>query len=115
MPPISMRRTTPQVHGLQDGGGDLVDCSPMPQRYRTEGNLTKQYGRAKILGISFGRVGHEPVAMKANLLVVIPFEKWGGNNSRNFRTVPTSLPTWKPRSLLLVPIPLDLEGGETHR
>jgi hypothetical protein len=25
---------------------------------------------AKILGISFGRVGHEPVAMKANLLAV---------------------------------------------
>ena len=66
-----------QVHVLQDGGGDLVDCSPMPQRYRTEGNLTKQYKRAKILGIAFGRVGHEPVAMKANLLVVIPFEKGG--------------------------------------
>jgi hypothetical protein len=49
----------------------------MPQPYRTEGNLTKQYKRAKILGISFGRVGHEPVAMKANLLAVIPFEVGG--------------------------------------
>jgi hypothetical protein len=41
---------------------------------------------------------------------IIPFGV-GGNNSRNFRAMPTSLPTWKPQSLLLFPIPL--EGGET--
>jgi hypothetical protein len=35
---------------------------------RKESHETMQ--GAKILGISFGRVGHEPVAMKANLLAV---------------------------------------------
>ena len=33
---------------------------------------------------------------------IISFEV-GGNNSRTFRTMPTSLPTWKPRSLPLAP------------
>jgi hypothetical protein len=88
---------------LQDSGGDLVDCSPTPQRYTRESHETIQEGKDS-RNFFRPRIRHEPVAMKANSLAVIPL-KWGATILGISAPCPTSLPTWKPRSLLLAPIP----------
>jgi len=70
------------------------------------------------LGISFGRVGHDPVAMKANLLVVIPFEKWGGQQFSEFphrANLATNKVKLAARQLISSPIAPSFFRGMTVR
>jgi len=89
MPPISMQKNNGTGTRLQDSGGDLVDCSPTPQRYTRESHETIQEGKDSR---NFFRphIRHEPVAMKANSLAVIPL-KWGATILGISAPCPTSL------------------------
>jgi hypothetical protein len=67
----------------------------------TAGNELSANGNLSLVSVSQPRG-----SLQAPAGAIISFEV-GGNNSRNFRTMPTSLPTWKPRSLQLAAIPLE--------
>src|ERR1700693_6359568 len=106
MPPILMQRTTPQVHVLQGRWGRSCGLQPNAAtiQSRRESHETIQEGTDSRNFFRPRRArtrGHEGELARGH-----SFEKWGATILGISAPCQPRYPTWKPRSLLLVPIPL---------